>query len=336
MPIRYPPSLDLALRPTPIVRLERLSRRLPVEVFVKRDDRTGLVRTGNKIRKLEFLLAEAKASGAGTILTCGGVQSNHARTVAAAAAALGMRSRLLLRGPADSPRTGNLLLDRLFGAEILFIDLATWRRVDEALEEEANTVRRAGGKPYVIPEGGSNALGSLGYARAVEEISEWSKREGVRFRAIVHATGSGGTTAGLVLGRAASGLEAEILGMAVCDDEAFFRARVDAILADACERFAPGLPISPSDYAILDAYKGIGYALSTPEELRFLRDVATEEGLVLDPVYTGKAFRGLLGEIEKGRFERGAKVLFVHTGGVFGLFAPGHDFASALALPPGR
>ena len=329
MPIRYPPTVSLARTPTPIERLERLSRRLPVEVFVKRDDLTGCELTGNKVRKLEFLLAEARSRGATVVITCGAAQSNHARATAIAAARLGLQCRLLVRGRPDAANEGNLFLDRLVGAYLWFLTPEEWRQVDARMDEEAARVAKEGGRPYVIPEGGSNALGSLGYARAMEEIAEWSASNGAVFAAIAHATGSGGTTAGLALGRAATGYPARVLGFAICDDEATFRRQIDRILGEARARFAPDVEVSSSDFEIVEGYKGAGYARSRPEEIEFLREVAGEEGLILDPVYTWKAFRGLLEEARRGRFPRGAKVLFVHTGGIFGLLAQRDSLGSA-------
>ncbi|HET6203615.1 MAG TPA: D-cysteine desulfhydrase family protein [Planctomycetota bacterium] len=327
MEIAYPRAVPLALVPTPIERLERASRALPVRVWVKRDDLTGCALSGNKVRKLEFLLAEALGGGADAVVTCGGLQSNHARATAIACARLGLRCRLLLRGSPDAPLEGNYLLDRFVGAEVRFLSMEEWRGLDALFEEECGRIRAAGGRPYLVPEGGSNALGSLGYARAVEEIARWSKETGVVFHSIVHATGSGGTTAGILLGCAAIGYSAEPVGVAVCDDEAFFRNRVDAIFEEARTRFAPRA--SRRSYAIAEGYKGRGYGMTSPEELEDLRRVAREEGLILDPVYTGKAFRGLLGEVRGGRFPAGSDVLFLHTGGIFGLLAMGRKVAGS-------
>ncbi len=325
MAIAYPRSLPLARVPTPIERLERTSRALPVQVYVKRDDLTGCDLTGNKVRKLEFLLAEAIDRGADTVLTCGAVQSNHARATAIACARVGLRCRLLLRGTPDAPLEGNYLLDRWVGAEVRFLSMEEWRNLDPLLEGECDRIRSAGGRPYVIPEGGSNAVGSLGYVRAVEEIAAWSKETGVGFDAIVHACGSAGTTAGILLGCAALDYPAEPVGIAVCDEEAVHRRRIDSIFEEARSRFAPRAPARP--YAVLDGYKGIGYGKTTAPELEDLRRVGSEEGLILDPVYTGKAFRGLLGEARRGRFRAGSNVLFLHTGGIFGLLAMGREAA---------
>ncbi|MCI0587043.1 MAG: D-cysteine desulfhydrase family protein [Planctomycetes bacterium] len=325
MAISYPRSLPLARVPTPVERLERTSRGLPVQVYVKRDDLTGCDLTGNKVRKLEFLLAEAIDQGADTVLTCGAVQSNHSRATAIACARVGLRCRLLLRGSPDAPLEANYLLDRYVGAEVRFLTMEEWRSLDAVFEEECGRVRAAGGRPYVIPEGGSNAVGSLGYARCVEEIASWSKENGIVFDAIVHACGSAGTTAGILLGCSALEYAAEPVGIAVCDDEAFHRRRIDAIFEEARSRFAPRAPTRP--YSILEGYKGVGYGKTTPQEMEDLRRVGAEEGLILDPVYTGKAFRGLLGEARRGRFRAGSNVLFLHTGGIFGLLAMGREIA---------
>lgn len=313
------PRLALARTPTPLVPLPRISAELGLEVWVKRDDQTGLELSGNKVRKLEWLLADAQAQGADTIITCGGVNSNHARATAIAAVQLGLHPYLILRGADRSPPIGNLLLDRYVGAEIEFIDLATWNRREVYLPAVAERLRRAGRRPYVIPEGGSNALGSLGYVVAARELLEQCAAQGLRPTAVVHATGSGGTTAGLALGLASSGVET--YGVAVCNDASYFQARIAQILDEA---EAQGLVRSEHRRAakatVAEGLQGRGYGLTTPAEMAQHAALARSEGLLVDPVYTGKAFLGLRAGAEKGRFGRGP-VVFLHTGGVFELFA---------------
>jgi D-cysteine desulfhydrase len=312
-----PARLALARLPTPVERLANLSDEVGVDLWVKRDDLTGMELSGNKIRKLEYLLAEARERGARRVHTCGGVQSNHARATAIAARKVGLGAKLWLRGEPPARTDGNLLLDRLVGAEIEFVTPERYRSIDEIMAGDA---AREVPPAYPIPEGGSNALGALGYASAVPEILEDEARLGFRFDAVVHATGSGGTTAGLIFGRKRHGLEAEVFGVNVCDDAAFFRDKISAILAEAARRFDPALAFPPEEIRILDGHEGPAYAVPDEAQIGTIRRVARTEGLFLDPVYTGKAFHGLLEELDGGRLAGRERILFVHTGGLFGLF----------------
>ncbi len=331
-----PPRVHLAPLPTPLHHLPRLSERLGIEVLCKRDDLTGSVLSGNKVRKLEYLLADARAVGADTVVTCGGAQSNHCRATALAAAQLGLGCRLLLRTDDPSvppPLEGNLLLDRVAGADVRFISRADYARRAELLAEEVARLSTAGRVPYVIPEGGSNALGAWGYVRAVFELRsqlaamQW--RETARDVTIVYAAGSGGTGAGLIAGAALADLEARFVGFAVCDDAAYFQREIARILAELAERFALSRLQVPREIEIVDEFVGVGYAKTRPEELRTLVAVARAEGLVLDPVYTGKAMHGLCELQRRTPGCLGTRVIFVHTGGVFGLLTAEH--AGSLA-----
>jgi D-cysteine desulfhydrase len=298
----------LARLPTPLVRLERVSRALGAEIWCKRDDLTGLALTGNKVRKLEFLLAEALERGADVVLTTGGVQSNHARATAVAARQLGLDVVLLLRGsPTDDP-DGNLLLDYLLGARIVWCTGTEYReRRDAILAELAERERAKGRRPYVIPEGGSNALGARGYAAAAEEIGE-------RFDHVVVACGSGGTVAGLALGPDIG----PIHGIAVCDDRAYFEARIRAM--------DPAIPAPGPRWHIEDGFQGPGYGIATSEVWAGVRQMAELEGLLLDPVYTGKAWWALRTRVAEGTWD--GRILFWHTGGVFGLFGRGRELGA--------
>jgi len=339
-PIRWPDALDLAHLPTPVQYLSRLSGRLSGrirrEIFVKRDDLTGSALSGNKVRKLDFLMAEAVRSGAQTVFTCGGIQSNHARATAVAAARLGLRSRLYLRvkGAPPDRAEGNVLLDHLVGAEITFVTPEEYRDIDARMADDAARFQSGvsdGSGAYVIPEGGSNALGSLGYARAVREIQDAERELGAPFDIVIHACGSGGTLAGLILGKKAFGLAAEVVAVNVCDDPEFFQAKVGRILDEVVDAYAPSLEFRADDIRILDGYVGPGYAQNVPEDLELIRQVAREEGIFLDPVYTGKAFRGMLEELRGGRLADPGiqRVLFVHTGGIYGLFPRADDLLDA-------
>lgn len=316
----------------------RYGEQLGARIWIKRDDQTGSELSGNKIRKLEYLLAEALQQQATHVITCGGEQSNHARATALAAAQLGLKSVLILRteNPDRPPGpTGNILLDRLVGAEIRWISRPAWRDRNKLLAEEADRIRSAGGRPYVIPEGGSNALGSWGYLRATSELVE--DLAGIAAPdhpvTVVYACGSGGTGAGLVLGHKLLGLSAlgiRLVGIAVCDDRAYFVDSIGRICGDFEERWQLDAHVTPDDIEILDGHVGLGYAKSRPEELATIRDVCRSDGIVLDPVYTGKAFHGVVTELKRDPKRFGSAVAFLHTGGMFGLFANPELFSGVL------
>jgi D-cysteine desulfhydrase len=326
-----PQRVALAMTPTPVERLARFAPRLGVDLWCKRDDLTGAPLSGNKVRKLEFLFAEALAQGADTVLTCGGAQSNHCRATAVAAAKLGLRSVLMLRVPDPAqppPLEANILLDRIVGANIRWVSREQYARRVELFAELATELRAGGSKPYVVPEGGSNALGSWGYVRAMEELREQLAPGPVT---IVYAAGSGGTGAGLILGKKLmKWQDARIVGVNVCDDRAYFVRVIGEILNDAIQRFALPITASEADIEILDGYVGRGYAMSRPEELALVRDVARAEGLILDPVYTGKAFFGMTQHLAAQRGAFGPRVVFVHTGGIYGLFPKADELAPLL------
>jgi D-cysteine desulfhydrase len=324
----FPDRLPLARLPTPVERLPRLSRELGVKLLVKRDDLTGMPLSGNKIRKLEFSLAEARRQEASAVITVGGVQSNHCRATAVAARKLGLTPYLLLRTPDGAPpaeEDGNLLLDRLVGAEIRYVTPEEYATRDILLARWADELREGGEQPFVIPEGASDALGALGYVQMVRELRDQHAAEqipGGRLpEFIVHACGSGGTAAGLAAGVALEGLDVEVVSYAVCEDAVYFRQKIDGLLRDVAAAYASALDPAQARYTVEDGFKGVGYAQSTPEELERLVDVARTEALLLDPVYTGKAFGGMLQELRAGgRYPPGSTLLFVHTGGLFGLF----------------
>jgi D-cysteine desulfhydrase len=317
-----PPRLPLAHLPTPIVRDAHLSDMLGVELWIKRDDATGGAEAGNKIRKLEFLFADAKAKGAKRVVTCGGLQSNHARATAILARRLELAPTLLLRltpeeaALGELPMTGNVLLDLLVGADIRAITPLEWAHRDELMAEAAKQL----GDAYVIPEGGSNGLGALGYVEAMRETREQADP----FDVVVHACGSGGTAAGIALGCAAHGAAKRVLAIAVCDDRDYFERVVARIVAEA--RALVDLP-PPAPLTIDDRSKGPRYGVMDEEQLAFLAQCARDSGLILDPVYTGKAMFGLRAAVQRGEIPQGARVLFVHTGGLPGLLAQGHILA---------
>lgn len=317
--LNHPPRVFLAALPTRITSLDRLSDELggPL-ISVKRDDQTGSDLSGNKVRKLEYLLADAMGERATVVITCGGVQSNHCRATAIAARMLGMDSYLVLRGEEPDDTDGNLFLDQMVGAQLQYISPDDWTRRHEIMEEAARKLSAEGATPYVIPEGGSNGLGAWGYISMLAEIvDEWGK---VPYTHIVCAVGSGGTLAGLLLGRKLLNLDVNIWAVNVCDDAEYFRRRVDEIVAEFNQLQDTSLRIEPSQYEILEGYKGPGYGIPYDEQIQWMKRAALTEALLLDPVYTGKAFYGLVDQIQKGRLSSNDHVLFIHTGGLFGLF----------------
>jgi D-cysteine desulfhydrase len=308
-----------------------------VDLRVKRDDLTGVELTGNKVRKLEFVLADALLQKADIVLTCGGAQSNHGRATAIAAARLGLRCRLILRtpDPLHPPAIeGNLLMDLLAGSDIVWITPEQYKKRNEVFDREAERVRRTGLKPYVIPEGASNALGAWGYIHAAAELKLdlQGLPGGTRQRTtIVHATGSGGTTAGLILGTKLLDLNARIVGINVCDDRNYFVRTIGEICEDCISTYGLNLSFSrDSDIEIVDGYVGLGYAQSRPEELSLLMNLASTEGLFLDPVYTGKAFFGMVSELHRSPGIFGERIVFLHTGGIFGLLPKANELAPLL------
>lgn len=322
MDIAQFPRILLARLPTPIEPLPRLSAHMGgPRLFVKRDDLTGLGLGGNKLRKLEFLLGEALAQGADTVLTVGALQSNHARQTAAACARLGLDCELVLRRGSHASEaylnSGNLLLDRLFGARLHLLQAQESR--EERMEARAEDLRAAGRRPYCVPVGGSCGLGDLGYVACAEEIIAQSEDMNVRFDAVVVATGSGGTQGGLVAGmRLLEG--APVIGMAVEGTRAEQEALAAAQAMETLHLLGRDAADLGSSVAVMDDFVGSGYAKPTDSMREALSLAARFEGLVLDPVYTGKAFAGLIALARSGRFNNDQSLLFVHTGGVPGLF----------------
>ena len=305
------PRLTLGLFPTPIHRLENISRLLGTNVYCKRDDLTGLGLGGNKTRKLEFLLADAKEKGAELVFTTGGAQSNHAMLTAAAAGKLGMRAILVLKKRGVTARRGNLLLEHLMGTEVRFVDTDDYADI----YAEMDRLGEASGRPYYkIPCGGSNALGSLGYVACAREI----RGQGMRFEHLIGAEGSGGTMAGLALGAKLYLPETRVYGMMVDSDP--FEEITLRLMREAAALLEAELPLSERDFTLRDMV-GPGYAIPSEAGNAAVALLAKEEGIFLDPVYTGKAFAGLLEMAAEGRFGPDDRVLFLHSGGAGGLFA---------------
>jgi len=287
MAFDFPRSIDLAQLPTPIEKLERISKIFEgPQIYIKRDDLTGVGMTGNKVRKLEFLLAEA------------------------------LQNKCSMSAPLE----GNLFIDRLVGAEFEYITPEEYMRVDDMMLGISEKLKAKGHKPYVIPEGGSNEVGSLGYLKATEELAHQIKSLKLRIEHIIVPVGSGGTYAGLLLGKFLYDLPVQIHGINVCDDESYFINKISGLLKDMQKRYKLALKIDKKDISIIDGYVGKGYGLSSQEEIDTIKKVGRAEGVILDPVYTGKAMFGLSDQIRQGRFKPNENVLFIHTGGIFGLF----------------
>ena len=314
-----PARLQLALAPTPILKLDRLSRRLGVEIHVKRDDLTGLLESGNKVRKLEFLVAEALQQGADTLVTCGTLQSNGCRAVSAVAARLGLRAVLAVRGARPEAYDGNLLLDRLLGAEVRYCTEAEFARVDEVMEALAVEVRAGGGRPYLIPEGGANEVGALGYLECAVELTEQIHHGAPRFDAVVISAFTGGSQAGLLLGKQLAGLPGEIVGVPIGRPAEQVRDHVAHTMGAAIRRYGFSIDV-PKSIHLLDGYQAAERLDAGDAELAVLVDLAREEGILLDPVYTARGFRGLLETVARDPKALGQRVCFVHTGGLFSIF----------------
>ena len=324
-----PARLSLAQLPTPIVDAPRLAEFVGVErLLVKRDDLTGLELSGNKIRKLEYLLADAQANGCNTLVTHGGFQSNHCRATAAAGARLGMRVRLFLRSVDAAPeRDGNLFLDGLFGADLSFHSPADYNEqrkqiIDRIMDEE----RSAGRKPYFFPVGASVPLGCWGYVRCISELQ--SQLDPAKPHDLYIATSSGGTLAGCILGKALFGLdEWRVIGIPVSDSVDYFQNDVRRLLDETIAQFKLDLTPAQTPIELLGGYIGDGYAIPYPAAVETIRLAASRAGLVVDPTYTGKAMHGMLDTLRRGQGRRLATPVFLHTGGAFGLMARRDLFA---------
>jgi L-cysteate sulfo-lyase len=312
-----PPRFRLGFWPTPLQQLRRLGDELGIELWIKRDDLSGLAIGGNKVRKLEYLIGAALAAGADCVITGGAAQSNHSRQTAAAAAAAGLACHLALGGEAPETRDGNLLLDEILGAELHWCgEHRKGERIPSILEE----LKGRGLNPYLIPYGGSDATGAMGFVRAAAELDSQARERSLAFSEIVFASSSGGTQAGLIEGARRCGLEGRLIGMHIDpDDVANLRGRLEGLCTElGGADHTPEITLDPvslyGDYAQITRY-----------EVDAIRRLARSEGVLLDPVYTGRAFAGLLQNIEEGRVR--GPVLFWHTGGLPSLFT---DAASQL------
>jgi D-cysteine desulfhydrase family pyridoxal phosphate-dependent enzyme len=321
------PRVRLAQLPTPIEALPRLSAALGgPRLLVKRDDLTGLAGGGNKTRKLEFSVGEALRQGADTLVTLGAVQSNHARQTAAAAARCGLRAVLVLGGAPPAAENGNLLLDRLLGAEVVFTG---GRAREEVAEEVVAAERAAGRRPFLIPVGASDEVGAAGFVAAAEELAAQLAAQRLEVDRIVFASSSYGTQAGLAVGARALRLRAELAAIAVDSTRAELQAGVAELAGRTARRLGLDLAVEAREVVAFDAYLGGGYAVLGDPEREAIRLAARHEGLLLDPVYTGRAMAGLVDLVRRGTFGSGETVLFWHTGGTPAL----HAYAEGLGAP---
>ena len=310
------PRLNFAHLPTPVEILPRLSEALGgPRLLVKRDDQTGLAFGGNKTRKLEFLLAEAREQGAKTLITGGALQSNHCRQTAAAAARFGFECILVLTGDVSGQPSANLLLDQLFGAQIVYV--ADRKDRDKVLQQTFDDAAEEGMEPYLVPYGGSSPTGALGYAFAMKELMD----QNVGADWIVFATSSGGTHAGLVLGQRVFGYKGKVLGISIDESEEWLRSYVSELASSASEKLGKRIEFTPAEVLANANYCKAGYGVLTEPEREAIHLFAKHEGLLLDPVYTGRAAAGMIDLIRKGFFKKDETVLFLHTGGQPALFA---------------
>jgi len=309
------PRVRIAHLPTRIEFLERLSAALQgPQIFCKRDDQTGLGFGGNKTRKLEFLLAEAQQAGARTLLSVGAIQSNHCRQVAAMAARYGFDCILVLSGSEPEIASGNLFLDQLFGAKIVW---ANRENRNQVLDQVFQDAQLQGKKPYKIPYGGSSATGMMGYVEAINEL----KSQESDFDWIITASSSGGTQSGMLLGAEISGFQGKILGISIEDHAAQLRESVSRLIREGSALLGLKIDLPLDKILVNDDYLGGGYGVMGPAEVEAIQMFASLEGLLLDPVYTGRAAAGMIDLIRKGFFDQKEKVLFWHTGGTPALFA---------------
>ena len=328
--ISLPDKFNLASVPTPIEFVPFLStmasKKRPVRIFIKREDYTHLYATGNKIRKLEYLLFDAVNKKKKVIFTCGGMQSNHARATAILAKTMGLESVLFLRANEVVESQGNYLLDKLWATEIVFVSDHEYANIEVVYKEHSKRFFvRDGVEPYYIPEGGSNHLGVFGYTAVFKEILDQPKKDGIPqfFDSIVTATGSGGTQAGLILGNLiyAKDKDIKIFGINISRTPEYLTERIKDCLFSCIQKNKIPAAVMADDIKVIGGHVGPGYAKADKEVYEFIKTVAFETGIILDPVYTGKALLGLIKEINGSDSKKfGENVLFIHTGGIFSIF----------------
>lgn len=317
-----PQKKNLGFLPTPVHRLENLSKYFNgPQIFIKRDDLTGLALGGNKVRKLEFLIGDALFNECNALITGGAAQSNHCRQTAAAASACGLECHLALGGEEPSINEGNLLLDKLFGAVIHWTgEFRKGEKIPEIKEE----LKRLGKKPYEIPYGGSNPLGALGFVEAVKEIKDQMESMNNNFSHIIFASSSGGTHAGFIVGKDKYNFSVELIGIQIDkgdEEETPFEETLLNLTNYTAEFSGSNKKYKSDDIILMKDYLGEGYGVVNNLDLEAIKITASLEGILLDPVYTGRAMGGLIDLIKKNYFTRDDSVLFWHTGGTPALFS---------------
>ena len=302
--------------PTPVEKPAGLQKLVPsIDLLIKRDDVMELAMGGNKVRKLEFIMADAQSSGCDAIITTGDLHSNHTRLTAAAARKLGMNVILAMKGKKPEPVGGNLLLDFLFGADVRFFDVDR-KELPSIMEEIRREREKQGKRCYVIPRGGASAYGVLGYANAAFELRNQLGDAAEKIEFIVFATSTGATQAGLILGTKLAGLRAKVVGISVGRTGDEIAKDVTRLVGEAADLLGVSPKISSDDIIVNESYICGGYGVVTKEVTDLMETVAQREGLLVDPVYTGKGMLGLLGLEKEGHFPTGSRVLFIHTGGL--------------------
>lgn len=328
--LNWPRRLQLAQLPTPLTRLEHFSETIPdVNIWIKHDEMTGTEISGNKVRKLEFCIAEALEQGCDTLITCGGVQSNHCRATAILGARLGLKVHLILRGEKPAVPDGNLLLDYLAGAEISYLPQRAWKSHPDFARELQAQYEDRGHKAFFIPTGASDEIGLWGYIAASQELMADFTRLNMTPEYIVVATGSGGTQGGLTLGAALFSIRSQVVAFNVSDDAAYFTAKILEDVTLWKQRYKESFETKNLRIRTIEGYLGPGYGVAGKEVFDTIRQVASSDGVFLDPVYTGKAFHGMVTELRKGAngaLADARNVVFVHTGGLFGVFPQQQNF----------
>ncbi|MFC2102943.1 1-aminocyclopropane-1-carboxylate deaminase/D-cysteine desulfhydrase [Bacteroidota bacterium] len=320
--MKIPKKLNLANLPTPLEKVQYGNK----QFFIKRDDYTGTDFSGNKIRKLEYLLAKAKRNKTDIIFTCGGEQSNHCRATASAAARLGMKTRLFLWGNDSNNAAGNLFLSKMYGADISFLNKKNYVNVNEIMAEECDQMIKKGKKVYVIPEGGSTTLGIWGYISFVDELKKQIDLK--KFDGIISAAGTGGTAAGMLVGAALNNLDIKIYTVNVLYGKKELEKRILYLAEGVIADFNLPCTVDDSNLCILDGYSKEGYKNITDVKLKVISNLARESGILLDPTYTGKAFYAFNSKFHKSG--KGSKVIFLHSGGLFGAFSKNKNYLRSL------
>ncbi len=328
--ITWPARIKLAQLPTPITKLENFSRRFSnTNVWVKRDEMTGTEVSGNKIRKLEFCLAEAQRQSCDTLISCGGIQSNHCRATAILGARLGLKVHLILRGEKPEVPEGNLLMDYLSGAEITYLSQSQWLGHEALAKELQARYIAEGSKAFFIPVGASDEIGLWGYIAACEELKQDFENLNMEPEYIVTATGSGGTQGGLIVGIQMLQMKSQVVAFNVSDNAVYFESKIKKDVMLWKQRYKQQFDLENIKIKTVEGYLGAGYGVAGSEIFSSIAELASSEGIFLDPVYTGKAFHGMVSELHKGdegHLAGARNVLFIHTGGLFGVFPQQQNF----------